>query len=53
MSAGMVVELQAEAESIWPRKSKYNSYIYMLKFMYSEKATQFCEISTLLLIGTT
>ena len=25
----------------------------MLKFIYSEKATEFCEISTLLLTGTT
>ena len=25
----------------------------MLKFIYSEKATKFCEISTLLLTGTT
>ena len=32
----------------------FSSLKYMLKFIYSEKATKFCEISTLLaLIGTT
>ena len=28
-------------------------YEYLLKFIYSEKATKFCEIFTLLLTGTT
>ena len=31
----------------WSKKAK------MLKFIYSEKATKFCEIVTLLLTGTT
>ena len=30
-------------------KSFYFSRFYILKFIYSEKATKFCEISTLLL----
>ena len=30
-----------------------NSNIYVAKFIYSKKATKFCEISTLLLTGTT
>ena len=28
-------------------------YTYLVKFIYSEKATKFCEIFTLLLTGTT
>ena len=29
-----------------------NIYLVFIKFIYSEKATKFCEISTLLLTGT-
>ena len=31
---------------------KLNKYYCLVKFIYSEKATKFCEISTLLLTGT-
>ena len=43
--------------SVFPISSFFSSHsgtlLYVLKFIYSEKATKFCEIFTLLLTGTT
>ena len=37
----------------FPTTDWLNIYTIFLKLIYSEKATEFCEISTLLLTGTT
>ena len=34
-------------------ESKLNEFLFLLEFIYSEKATKFCKIFTLLLTGTT
>ena len=40
-------------QKIWPFVGLNALSVDVLKFIYSEKATTFCEISTLLLSGTT
>ena len=35
-----------------PDKSDFYATLFSVKFIYSEKATKFCEISSLLLTGT-
>ena len=40
------------SEIFWPVSSSFSRWV-LAKFIYSEKVTKFCEIFTLLLIGTT
>ena len=50
----VVVEVGVGSKSkmVWNISCKRSLWIFV-KFIYSEKATKFCEISTLLLTGTT